>query len=147
MQSDVCGPYLPRMAAMKTTPNEGDVRSFLDAVEDERQRNESYLLLDLMKAESGAEPVMYGSTIVGFGSSKITYADGHTEDWFSVGFSPRKGKFSLYIVDDAEKHRDELERLGKHKTGKACIWVKRLSDIDMDVLREMVARSVARDRG
>lgn len=133
------------MAAMKTTPNEGDVGGFLESIEDERQRNESYQLLDVMKEESGAEPVMYGSTIVGFGHSTITYADGHTEDWFSVGFSPRKGKFSLYIVDDAEKHREELAKLGKHKTGKACIWVKRLSDIDMDVLREMVRQSVARD--
>jgi hypothetical protein len=126
------------MSELKTKPNDGNVAAFLDSVADESQRKESYELLKLMEEETGAEPVMYGSSIVGFGNSKIEYADGHTEDWFSVGFSPRKGKFSLYIVDDAEKHRNELEQLGKHKTGKSCVWVKRLSDINLDVLREIV---------
>lgn len=132
------------MAGMKTKANDDDVRAFLDSIEDETQRAESYELLEIMREESGAEPVMYGTSIVGFGTSRIHYADGRSEDFLAVGFSPRKGKFSLYIIDDAEKHRDTLERLGKHKTGKACIWVKRLSDIDRDVLREMVRNAVAK---
>lgn len=134
------------MAERKTVVNDGDVRQFLDSVEDETQREESYVLLDTMREISGAEPVMYGSSIVGFGNSEITYADGHKEDWFSVGFSPRKGKFSLYVLDDAEKHSEVLSRLGKYKTGKACLWVKRLSDVDMDVLREIISNAVAADK-
>ncbi|MFW6248046.1 MAG: DUF1801 domain-containing protein [bacterium] len=130
------------MAELKTQANDGDVTRFLDSVEDERQREESYVLLETMREISGSEPVMYGTSIVGFGSSTITYADGRTAEWFSVGFSPRKDKLSLYIVDDAEKQGDILSRLGKYKHGKSCIWVKRLADIDMDVLRELIAREV-----
>ncbi len=129
------------MAELKTKVNDDDVRAFLESLPDETQRRESYVLLDLMGEVSGAEPVMYGSSIVGFGSSTITYADGHSADWFSVGFSPRKGKFSLYVVNDADEHRDTLARLGKHKTGKACIWVKRLDDIDLDVLKELLVEA------
>lgn len=132
------------MAELKTKANDGDVGAFLESLRDEAQRRESYILLDLMRDVSGADPVMYGSSIVGFGSSTITYADGNRADWFSVGFSPRKGKFSLYVVDDADEHRDTLARLGKHKTGKACIWVKRLDDIDLGVLKELVAEASGR---
>lgn len=128
------------MAALKTQPNDGDVREFLDAIPDDRQREDAYALLELMMEETEAEPVMYGSSIVGLGSSTITYADGRTQEWFSVGFSPRKGRFSLYIVDDAEANTEILSRLGKHKTGKACIYVSKLDDIDLQVLRELVRR-------
>jgi hypothetical protein len=134
------------MAPAKTKPSDSDARAFIESIEDPKQRAESFELLELMHEVSGAPPVMYGSSIVGFGSSKITYADGRTEDWFAAGFSPRKGKFSLYIIDEAEKHRDILSRLGTHKTGKSCIWVKRLDDIDRGVLREMVANAVDADR-
>jgi hypothetical protein len=129
------------MAKLKTRPNEGDVYAFLDSLENERQRQESYTLVALMQEVTGAPPQMYGSSIVGFGSSTLTYADGSREPWFSVGFSPRSGKFSLYVVSDAEAHRKTLKRLGKHKTGKACIYVNKLGDIDLGVLREMVARA------
>ena len=129
------------MAEIKTKKNDADVRRFLDSIESERQRKESYTLLELMQEVTGASPAMYGSTVVGFGSSILEYADGTTQEWFSVGFSPRKGKFSLYVVRDADEHRETLARLGKHKTGKACIWVNKLDDIDLAVLREMVARA------
>lgn len=132
------------MAERKSKPTDQSVSDFLDSLPDEQQRNESYVLLEMMREVSGAEPVLYGTSIVGFGSSPITYADGHTEDWPAVAFSPRKGKFSLYIVDDAENHREILARLGRHKTGKACIWVRRLSDIDLSVLRQMIRDSVRR---
>ena len=85
---------------------------------------------------------MYGTSIVGFGHRTITYADGRTEPWFSVGFSPRKGKLSLYIVDEAENHRELLDRLGPHKTGKSCVWVKRLADIDLPALEELISRGI-----
>lgn len=130
----------------KTIPTDADVQAFLDSIEDESQQTESVELVELMKRISKAKPVMYGKTIVGFGRSMISYADGREEEWFSVGFSPRKGKFSLYVVNDAEAHKAVLDRLGKYKHGKACIWVKRLSDIDMGVLEEMVEASVQRDR-
>jgi hypothetical protein len=131
------------MGALKTKPNEGDVEAFLSSISNERRRREAYVLRDMMQDATGSEPLMYGSSIVGFGSSKIHYADGRTEDWFAVGFSPRSGKFSLYVLDEAEKHQDVLSRLGKHKTGKACLWVNKLDDIDLDVLREIIDRAVA----
>lgn len=126
------------MAELKTTANEGNVKAFLESVEDPVQREESFALLELMKDASGSPPVMYGTTIVGFGNSTVTYANGTTQEWFSVGFSPRKGKFSLYIVNDAEAQKESLDRLGKYKHGKSCVWVKRLSDIDLGVLKEIV---------
>jgi len=134
------------MAERKTLATEADVKKFLESVQDERQREESKRLLELMGRVTGAAPVMYGSSIVGFGRSMIEYADGHKDEWFSVGFSPRKGKFSLYVLDDAEKHQDVLTRLGKYKTGKACLWVKKLDDVDMGVLEEIIAGAVQRDR-
>lgn len=134
------------MAELKTKANDGDVHRFIESVADDTQKRESYLLIETMREISGADPVMYGTSIVGFGSSTIIYADGHTEPWFSLGFSPRKGKFSLYIVDDADKERETLERLGKYKSGKACIWVKRLTDIDMDVLKQLMRNAVNSDR-
>lgn len=135
------------MAEMKTKANEDDVTGFLESIEDEQQKADSYVLVDMMKKATGAEPVIYGATIVGFGSSTIEYANGKTQEFFSVGFSPRKGKMSLYVVDDAEANADTLARLGKHKTGKACIWVKRLADTDLDVLRELIETSVRKDAG
>ena len=133
------------MKKLKTQPNDQDVAQFLDAIPNERQRDEAYTLLELMMEETAAEPVMYGSSIVGLGSSTITYADGRTQEWFSVGFSPRKGTFSLYIVDDAEANAEILSRLGKHKTGKSCIYVNKLADIDLDVLRELVRREARKE--
>lgn len=134
------------MGEMKTKRSNDDVEAFLESIDDERQREDSRFLVEMMGDVSGAEPVMWGSTIVGFGESQITYANGKTQPWFSVGFSPRKGKLSLYIVDDAAEHEPKLQRLGKYSHGKACIWVKRLSDVDTDVLRELVRESVERDR-
>lgn len=134
------------MGEAKTRRTDDDVEAFLASISDERQREDSRFLVEMMSEVSGAEPVMWGSTIIGFGHSQITYANGTTQPWFSVGFSPRKGKLSLYIVDDAAGHESTLERLGKYSHGKACIWVKRLSDVDTDVLRELVEESVARDR-
>jgi hypothetical protein len=134
------------MAERKTLATDADVQEFLETIESDQQREESKTLLDLMGRVTGASPVMYGSSIVGFGRSMIEYADGRKEDWFSVGFSPRKGKFSLYVMDDAEKHQDVLARLGKYKTGKACLWVKRLDDVDMAVLEEIIQDAVQSDR-
>ncbi|MFP4378726.1 MAG: DUF1801 domain-containing protein [Spirochaetales bacterium] len=134
------------MEERKTLATEADVKEFLESVEDDRQREESARLLEVMGRISGAAPVMYGSSIVGFGRSMIEYADGRKDEWFSVGFSPRKGKFSLYVLDDAEKHQEVLARLGKCKTGKACLWVKKLDDVDMGVLEEIIEGAVEKDR-
>ena len=137
------------MADRKTVPTNADVQNFIDSVEDETQREDSKKLLELMGRVSGDPGVMYGPSIVGFGRSVVTYANGKQDDWFSVGFSPRKGKMSLYVVNDVEEHADELSKLGKFKHGKSCLWVKRLSDIDMSVLESLVEGEVqrARNRG
>jgi hypothetical protein len=134
------------MATKETVPTNGDVAAFVDSVEDAKQREESRELLKMMGRISGAPPVMYGKTIVGFGSSSITYADGHEEPWFSVGFSPRKGKLSLYVLNDASEHEEVLSRLGKFKTGRSCLWIKHLEDVDRGVLEEIIAGAVERDR-
>ncbi|MFW5684722.1 MAG: DUF1801 domain-containing protein [Spirochaetota bacterium] len=134
------------MAEKKTVKEPGDVTQFVESIDDERQREESKVLLELMGRITGAPPAMWGKTIVGFGNSSITYANGHEEPWFSVGFSPRKGKFSLYVMDDASEHEAVLSRLGTYKTGKACLWVRRLDDVDMAVLEEIITAAVERDR-
>lgn len=131
------------MAGLKTQPNDANVEAFLSSIPDDTQREEARILSSLMQEETGSPPVMYGTTILGFGQSTITYANGKTQAWFAAGFSPRKGKFSLYIVDDADARSDELADLGKYTNGKACIWVKRLSDIDLGVLRRIVRQAAA----
>ena len=134
------------MAERKTVPTDNDVQAFLDGIPDESQREDSAQLLEMMTRLSGGPGVMYGPSIVGFGRSVVTYANGKQDDWFSVGFSPRKGKLSLYVVDDAAEHKEVLDRLGPHKHGKSCIWVKRLADIEMPVLEEVIAGAIAKDR-
>ena len=94
-----------------------------------------------MAEETGEPPQMWGKGIVGFGSYRMTYADGREADWMALGFSPRKQNLVLYLMDGFAEYEQLLTRLGKHSTGKACLYLKRLSDVDLDVLRELVARS------
>lgn len=131
------------MTELKTRKNDASVEAFLDGVPDLQKRQDSYALLALME-EVTAEPArMWGDSIVGFGAYHYTYASGREGDWFVAGFSPRKQNLTLYIMAGFDQYDDLLARLGKHSTGKSCLYVKRLSDVDMDVLRELVRQSVA----
>ncbi|NJM08681.1 DUF1801 domain-containing protein [Candidatus Gracilibacteria bacterium] len=131
------------MSDAKTQPTGQDVEVFLDAIADERQRADSRALVALMHTVTGEEPKMWGPSIIGFGDYQYRYASGREGDWFLTGFSPRKQNITLYLVYGFERHEGLMQQLGKHKIGKACLYIKRLSDVHVDVLRELIERSVA----
>ena len=130
------------MAELKTQQNDAGVEAFLHNV-DEKRRDDCFALLELMQEVTGAPAKMWGSAIVGFGAYHYTYASGREGDWFVTGFSPRKQNLTLYSMAGFDRYDELLGKLGKHSTGKACIYIKRLADVDRDVLRQLVAASVA----
>lgn len=131
------------MYKLKTTATSAPVRKFIDAVADETKRADSWQLVEMMAEATGAEPKMWGPSIVGFGSYHYRYESGHEGDMCVVGFSPRKAAISLYLSCRLDHHAKLLARLGKHKAGKGCLYVKRLADVDLETLRELVAAGVA----
>lgn len=131
------------MAEVKTKPNDASVTEFLDRVANERKRQDCYTLVELMRQATGAEPRMWGDSIVGFGGYFHTNSRGKRNEWPLVAFSPRKQSLTLYIMSGFEQENELLGRLGKHTASKACLYVKRLSDMDMAVLRELIELSVA----
>ena len=135
------------MAELKTKPTQESVDDFLNKIADERRRNDCRVVLDLMAEATGAEPQMWGASIVGFGRYRYKYESGREGEWMVTGFSPRKSDLTLYIIPGFERFPDLMKRLGKHKTGKSCLYIKRLDDIDLDVLRELVAKSVEKMAG
>ena len=134
------------MAELKTKKTDASVEAFLDGVADPRRREDARVVLGLMKRITGEEPKMWGPSIVGFGSYTYSYASGQTGDWPIAGFSPRKQALTLYVMPGFEKDADLMKRLGKHKTGKSCLYLNRLADVDAGVLEELVRRSVERMR-
>lgn len=128
-------------AEAKTQPTGASVEAFVDAVEPERRREDAWTLLDLMRRATGEEPVMWGPSIIGFGRYTLTYADGRVGDWPAASFSPRKAASTIYLLDAFEGREELLSRLGPHTTGKVCVYVKRVSDLDLDVLEDLVRRS------
>lgn len=129
------------MAENKTRPTTESVQKFLDAVENERKREDGYTILRLMQEITGEAPVMWGPSIVGFGKYHYKYESGREGDAPLTGFSPRAQSLTLYIMAGFEGEDVLLSKLGKHKTGKSCLYVNKLADVDMDVLRELVRRS------
>jgi hypothetical protein len=130
------------MSEAKTKKSDTSVTGFLDAVENETRRTDAQALLNMMREVTGDKPSMWGPSIVGFGSYHFTYASGREGDWPVVGFSPRKRNLSLYIMDGFDEYEGLLAKLGKHTTGKACLYINKLADVDLAVLRELVAKSV-----
>jgi hypothetical protein len=130
-----------RMSDNKTTPNDQDVEEFLNAIEDERKRKDSFTILELMKQASGMEPKMWGSSIVGFGSYHYKYESGREGDAILAGFSPRKQNLTLYGMGGFEQFDDMLNKLGKHTTGKGCLYIKRLDDVDLPTLKSLIEQS------
>lgn len=126
------------MAELKTRPTTASVADFIAAVDDPRRREDAEAVLKMLTELSGEPPVMWGPSIVGFGSYK-----GPTGDWPIIGFSPRKANLVLYLMPGFEEQADLLARLGKHKIGKACLYLNRLSDVAPGVLRELCVRSIA----
>jgi hypothetical protein len=130
------------MAELKTKLTDASVEDFLDEIADERKRQDSYTILTMMQEVTGAKAKMWGDSIVGFGSYHYKYASGREADWMLVGFSPRKQNLTLYIMSGFEQYDQLLQRLGKHSTAKSCLYIKRLADVDLAVLRELVRLSV-----
>jgi len=130
------------MAENKTTPNEQDVEQFLNSITDERKRKDSFTILELMKQVTGMEPRMWGSSIVGFGSSHYKYESGREGDMILAGFSPRKQNLTLYHMSGFEQCDDLLKKLGKHTTGKGCLYIKHLDDVDLPTLKSLIEESV-----
>lgn len=124
-------------AQNKTVPTSADVLHFLANFDDD-QRKDSETLVALMQKVSGKPPVMWGPSIIGFGQYHYKYASGREGDAPAIGFSPRKGKMVLYITDDATKYQDITSRLGKHKTSKACVYINKLSDVDLGALEDLI---------
>lgn len=131
------------MAENKTQKTDLSVTDFLNSLPDEKKRQDSFDLLKLMEQVSGQPPRMWGPSIIGFGDRHLKYDSGREMDWFKVGFSPRKQNLTLYIAGGFPKHADLLGRLGKHKTGKGCLYINKLSEVDLDVLKEMISLSLA----
>jgi hypothetical protein len=126
---------------LKTKVNDTSVVNFLNKIDDEHKRNESFQLLDIFTKLSGHEPKMWGNSIIGFGSYHYKYASGQEGEWMKLGFSPRKQKFSIYIMSGFDKLEKNLEKLGKYKTGKACLYVNKLADIDLKKLERLITES------
>ena len=129
------------MSDRKTKPTDASVEEVIDAAADERRREDARAVLDLMREVTGAEPVVWGPSMIGFGRQPYTTADGKEHEWFAVGLAPRKAALTLYGLTAYGSNADLLERLGPHTTGKGCVYVKRVADLDRDVLTEMVQRA------
>ena len=133
------------MAEPKTQITEVDPADFIAAIDHDGKRKDAKVLDALFRKVTGAEPKMWGPSIIGYGSYRTTYASGRDVHWMRAGFSPRKAKHSLYLMggycdDVAAKRRDEqLEKLGKHSRGKSCLYVNKLADVDLTVLEEMIS--------
>jgi hypothetical protein len=130
------------MAELKTKENDASVEAFVRGVEDDKQRADARNVLRLMREVTGSEPKMWGSSIVGFGRYHYKYASGREGDWFMTGFSPRKANLTLYIMAGFDRYDELLRKLGKYKNGKSCLYVRRLEDIDLNVLRRLITASV-----
>ena len=129
--------------SQKTVPTNVDVHEFIESFSNsEQKKQDSYRLLNLMQEETGFEPVMWGPSIIGFGSYHYKYASGYEGDAALVGFSPRKSAISLYVFTGLEEHEHLLADLGKFTMGKACVYVKKLSDINLDVLRKIIRETI-----
>ena len=130
------------MAGMKTRPNDGSVERFIDGIADGRRRDDCRTIARIMKKVTKTQPKMWGPSIVGYGSYHYCYESGREGDWFLTGFSPRKQALTVYIMSGFAQYDDLLARLGTYKTGKSCLYIKRLADVDLAVLETLVRGSV-----
>lgn len=130
------------MAELKTKPTKASVREFLDSVDDEERRKDCYTVAKIMEKATGAKPKMWGPSIIGFGDHRYKYESGREGDWFLTGFSPRKKELTLYIMPGFERYDDLMASLGKYKTGKSCLYIKRLADVDLGVLQTLIESSI-----
>lgn len=130
------------MAELKTQPNDQSVEAFLNGVPDEKKRQGSFTILELMKEVTEEEPQMWGDSIIGFGRYHYKYKSGREGEWFLTGFSPRVQNLTLYIMSGFDQYDELLDQLGKYKAGKSCLYINKIEDIDLQALRKLVEQSV-----
>jgi hypothetical protein len=130
------------MAELKTKPNKASIDKFLNSIKDEKKRNDAYKILELMKKITKEEPIMWGPSIVGFGKYHYKYESGREDDWFLTGFSPRKQNLTLYIMSGFKRYDELMKKLGKFKTGSSCLYINKLEDVDIKILKELITESV-----
>ena len=132
-----------KLAVIKTKPTTVSVEGFINAIDDEQKRKDSFVLLEMMSKASGEEPVLWSSSVIGFGIKRYkSPATGREVDWLRIGFSPRKANLSIYISIGIKEHAEALKKLGKHKTGVGCLYINKLEDIDLKVLEGMIDASL-----
>lgn len=130
------------MAELKTQKNDASVEKYLNSIDDEQRRNDCITIHKMMENITGSSASMWGDSIVGCGSYHYKYESGREGDWMLVGFSNRKKSISLYIMSGFSRYKELLDKLGKHKTGKSCLLINKLSDIDENILKELIESSV-----
>src|SRR6185436_16279244 len=130
------------MAELKTKKTEASVEDFLNKIKDQDVRQDCFEIAKIMKRATRSDGKMWGSSIVGFGSRHLKYASGRELDWMVIGFSPRKANITLYLPGGVENQADLLKQLGKYTTGKGCLYIKKLKDVDTKVLKQLVNESV-----
>ena len=134
-----------KLAEIKTKPTAANVEDFINTIEDEQKRKDSFMLLEMMKKATGEEPILWGSSVIGFGNKRYkSPASGREVDWLRIGFAPRKANLSLYISVGIKEHAAALKKLGKHKTGVGCLYINKLEEIDLKVLKEIIDTSFNR---
>ncbi len=132
-----------KLVEIKTKQNTASVEDFLNAIDGEQKRKDSFVILEMMKKASREEPKMWGGSMIGFGLKRYkSPATGREVDWFLIGFSPRKANLSLHLTMDIQKQADTLAKLGKHKTGVGCLYINKLADVDIKVLEELIKTSL-----
>ncbi|MES2560833.1 MAG: DUF1801 domain-containing protein [Bacteroidota bacterium] len=132
-----------KLAEIKTKPTTASVEDFINAIADEQKRKDSFVILEMMKKATGEEPKLWGSSIIGFGNKRYkSPTSGREVDWLLIGFSPRKANISIYLISGLAQHADALQKLGKHKTGVGCLYINKLEDIDLKVLKGMIDTSL-----
>lgn len=129
--------------ALKTQPTKKDAITFLNAIQKEQKRNDAFEILKLMQEMSGDTPVIWGENIIGFGQYSYKTKSGSAGEWFKCGFSPRKTNFSLYLMGcDIQQSKDLLDQLGKHKIGVGCLYINKLADVNTEVLKKIIQRTI-----
>ncbi len=131
------------MVELKTKQTDQSVEQFLNSVQDVKRRQDCFTILEMMKKVTGFEPKMWGTSMIGFGNYHYKYASGHEGDMFLAGFSPRKQELTLYIGGGLQRYEVVMKNLGKYRAGKGCLYIKKVEDIDLPVLEELVKQSVA----
>ena len=134
------------LAKIKTKETSASVEGFIDGIADEQKRKDSQVLLKIMEELTNETPKMWGSSMIGFGNVRYkSPATGREVDWFNIGFSPRKSNLSLHLVLDINRYAELLKKLGKHKTGVGCLYINKLDDIDLKILKDIIQAAVTKE--